>query len=138
MTRDKTARWLDLLAYRLQHRFPVTREDIFGHVAAYQGDEGESLRRKFERDKDDLRGLGIDIETVELPERAGDEPTTGYRLRAATSWPGAGGPATGGISGPIGCSTRRWRRRPSRREPTSNRCVRRLTCFVPRKAGTRW
>ena len=81
MTPSKTARWLDLLAYLLQHRFPVTREDIFGHVAAYRDDEGESLRRKFERDKDDLRGLGIDIETVELPERAGDEPTTGYRLR---------------------------------------------------------
>jgi predicted DNA-binding transcriptional regulator YafY len=86
---NKTARWLDLLAYLLQHRFPVTREDIFSHVAEYRADlearntpaAQESLRRKFERDKDELRALGIDLETVELPGAAGDEPATGYRLR---------------------------------------------------------
>jgi len=88
----KTARWLDLIAYLLQHRFPVTREDIYDHVADYraaleaatrEGDRAaaESLRRKFERDKDELRDLGIEIETVQLPSQAGDEPATGYRLR---------------------------------------------------------
>ena len=91
MSTTKTARWLDLLAYLLQHRFPVTREEIYLHVQAYrddyQGAEGsepgnaESLRRKFERDKDDLRELGVEIETVTLPDQAGDEPATGYRLR---------------------------------------------------------
>lgn len=87
---SKAARWLDLIAYLLQHRFPVTREDIYQHVADYKadsdaagGDEGalESLRRKFERDKDELRALGITIETVELPHAAGDEAAVGYRLR---------------------------------------------------------
>lgn len=89
MTRSKTARWLDLLAYLLQHRFPVTREEIYNHVEAYRADLDEesspgaleSLRRKFERDKDELRALGVEIETVSLPDQAGDEPTTGYRLR---------------------------------------------------------
>ncbi len=83
----KAARWLDLLAYLLEHRFPVTREQVFEHVADYRAavdaDERtrESVRRKFERDKDELRALGIEIETVPLPDAAGDEPQTGYRLR---------------------------------------------------------
>ena len=89
-TRDKAARWLDLLAYLLQHRFPVTREDIYAHVAAYRdeadaamdGRAWESLRRKFERDKDELRALGITIETVNPDQHACHEANTGYRLPA--------------------------------------------------------
>jgi predicted DNA-binding transcriptional regulator YafY len=87
MRPPKAARWLDLLAYLLQHRFPVTREDVFRNVAEYrrgleEGTDPESVRRKFERDKDELRELGIAIETVALPAQAGDEPAVGYRLRA--------------------------------------------------------
>jgi predicted DNA-binding transcriptional regulator YafY len=88
MAQSKTARWLDLIAYLLLHRFPVTREEIFEHVGGYGGEAGqgeagsESLRRKFERDKDELRALGIEIETVVLPHQAGDEAAVGYRLRA--------------------------------------------------------
>ncbi|HKP30176.1 MAG TPA: WYL domain-containing protein [Gemmatimonadales bacterium] len=81
MPDNKTARWLDLLAYLLQYRFPVTRERIFASVRGYEG-EFESARRKFERDKDELRDIGIDIETVPV-EAAGDQPATGYRLKAA-------------------------------------------------------
>ena len=91
---SKTTRWLDLIAFLLQHRFPVTREQIFEDVEGYRavspavpdtGEEAgvrerESARRKFERDKDELRALGIKIETVEPPDA--DEPTLGYRLRA--------------------------------------------------------
>ena len=80
MTQAKTARWLDLIAFLLRHRFPVTRERVFQQVRDYQGD-AESARRKFERDKDELRKLGIHIESVPLPDTAGDEPSTGYRLR---------------------------------------------------------
>jgi len=81
VTTPKVARWLDLLAYLLQHRYPVTREQIYEHVAGFRtdyetaGDDEralESLRRKFERDKDELRDLGIAIETVN---------DDGYRLR---------------------------------------------------------
>jgi predicted DNA-binding transcriptional regulator YafY len=91
MTRsNKTARWLDLLAYLLQHRFPVTREELYSAVAAYRDEADaardekamESLRRKFERDKDELRALGITIENVSLGQHAGDEAGTGYRLPA--------------------------------------------------------
>lgn len=90
MTTAKTARWLDLIAYLLGHRFPVTREDIYRHVSGYQGRSRdaaagkESARRKFERDKDELRALGIEIETVELPGSAGDEPQQGYRLKPSS------------------------------------------------------
>lgn len=81
MSAAKTARWLNLIAFLLQHRFPVTREAIFGHVVGYGG-AGETARRKFERDKDDLRSLGIEIETVSLAAHAGGDPGAAYRLRA--------------------------------------------------------
>ncbi|MGH8622489.1 MAG: hypothetical protein ACRET3_10150, partial [Burkholderiales bacterium] len=83
---SKTARWLDLIAYLLQHRFPVTREQIFSHVAGYRSDvergaDPASVRQSFERDKRELRAAGIEIETVDVPDAAGDEPAKGYRLR---------------------------------------------------------
>jgi predicted DNA-binding transcriptional regulator YafY len=94
MSSTKTSRWLDLIAFLLSHRFPVTREDIFTNVNGYldeppppdrgrgQGERvDESARKKFERDKDELRSLGIDIETLPIPDAAGDEPASGYRLR---------------------------------------------------------
>jgi proteasome accessory factor B len=88
MPQPKAARWLDLLAFLLQHRFPVTREEIYRAVADYRdalaGADAagrEAVRRKFERDKDELRALGIDIETLDLAQAEGDESDKGYRLR---------------------------------------------------------
>jgi proteasome accessory factor B len=86
----KTTRWLDLIAFLLSHRFPVTREQIYESVSGYKDDwenadddkARESLRRKFERDKDELRELGVNIEVLELANRAGDEAAAGYRLKA--------------------------------------------------------
>jgi predicted DNA-binding transcriptional regulator YafY len=85
---SKTARWLDLIAYLLQHRYPVTREQVFESVTGYLDEDArdeatahESARRKFERDKDELRSLGINIETVKLPQAAGDEAGKGYLLK---------------------------------------------------------
>ncbi len=82
MMTTKTARWLDLLAYLLQHRFAVTREQVFAQVRGYDGG-GESARRKFERDKDELKKLGVEIESVAIANHAGNEPATGYRLAVA-------------------------------------------------------
>ena len=92
MSTAKTARWLDLIAFLLDHRFPVTREQVFSRVAGYlptssAGTEptrtqAESARRMFERDKDDLRELGIEIETLEIKGGGHDEAAQGYRLRA--------------------------------------------------------
>jgi proteasome accessory factor B len=77
---DKTSRWLDLVAFLLSHRFAVTRAQIFRQVGGYEGAE-ETARRKFERDKDELRALGVEIETVEIPGASSDEAGTGYRLK---------------------------------------------------------
>ncbi len=88
MPQVKTARWLDLVAYLLQYRHPVTREQIFERVSGYLDEDRadddtarESARRKFERDKDELRKLGIDIRTVDMPAAQGDESGQGYVLR---------------------------------------------------------
>ena len=66
---SKTERWLNLLAFLLDRHFPVTREEILSKVEDYRGDwlkgtdtARESVRRKFERDKRELRELGIVIE----------------------------------------------------------------------------
>jgi predicted DNA-binding transcriptional regulator YafY len=67
----KTERWLNLLAFLLDHRCPVTREEILSQVEDYKSawvgaDERtkESVRRKFERDKSELKSLGIAIEPL--------------------------------------------------------------------------
>jgi len=85
MTGSKVSRWLDLLAYLLHHRYPVTRDQIFESVSGYRAERAserakESARRKFIRDKEELDRLGIKIDTVKLASAAGDEPTDAYRL----------------------------------------------------------
>ena len=85
MTGSKVSRWLELLAYLLHHRYPVTREQIFESVSGDRegGDSErarESTRRKFIRDKEELARLGIKIDTVKLASAAGDEPTDAYQL----------------------------------------------------------
>ncbi len=84
----KLQRWLDLVAYLAARRFPVATEDLWAGVPAYaDGVDGDAkakarVRRMFERDKADLRELGIPIETV--PFRVGDEEESfGYRLDRA-------------------------------------------------------
>ncbi|HET9947748.1 MAG TPA: WYL domain-containing protein [Longimicrobiales bacterium] len=81
----KLQRWLDLIAYLAGRRFPVRVDEIWEHVPAYQpgleGDETQkqTVRRMFERDKDELRELGIPIETVKFTIDPSD-PEKGYRL----------------------------------------------------------
>ena len=84
----KTQRWLDLLAFLVSRRLPVTVDELMQRVPAYaekwrDGDETAraSVRRMFERDKDELRSLGIPIETVSDESRgAMSDDTSGYRL----------------------------------------------------------
>ncbi len=83
---SKLQRWLDLVAYLAGRRFPVSAEQLWGAIPAYaQGLEGgskdpESVRRMFERDKDELRSMGIPIETVTFHIDQGTEESHGYRL----------------------------------------------------------
>ena len=84
---SKTQRWLDLIAFLVGRRVPVEVEQIMEAVPAYadkyvEGDEKarETVRRMFERDKDELRDLGIPIETVPLSLYYGAEAVRAYRL----------------------------------------------------------
>ncbi|MGD2067158.1 MAG: WYL domain-containing protein [Gemmatimonadota bacterium] len=86
----KTQRWLDLIAFLAGRRMPVAVEEILEAVPPYaegwvEGDERgrASVRRKFERDKDELRSLGIPIETVDYSINFGTEQVQGYRLRSS-------------------------------------------------------
>jgi proteasome accessory factor B len=56
----------------------LTKSEIFESVAGYSGSQ-ESMDRMFERDKDDLRTLGITIEVGSLDAFFEDE--LGYRIR---------------------------------------------------------
>lgn len=75
----KLQRWLDLLAALLRRRYAATFEDLIEEVPAYQAGrngKSETLRRMFERDKDELRASGIPIQTVTTSEGE----TVGYQL----------------------------------------------------------
>lgn len=83
--RNKLIRWIDLLAALLGHRLPATFEQLARDVPGYlvdgsvaAGAPSETLKRMFERDKVELRELGVPIETV--GEEGSDE--SAYRLRA--------------------------------------------------------
>jgi proteasome accessory factor B len=75
----KLHRWIDLLAALLARSSAVTFRELAHDVPAYSGsDKSEAaLMRMFERDKDELRALGIPIESVPLD--AGE--TSAYRLQ---------------------------------------------------------
>lgn len=59
----KLQRWIDLMAALLARRFGMTFDEIRDAVPGYAGDKAESVRRTFERDKDELRAMGVPIET---------------------------------------------------------------------------
>ena len=84
---SKTQRWLDLIAFLIGHRYPVSVDQIMKAVPSYTADyesgdttREQSVRRKFERDKDELKEMGIPIETVDYSINYGSETKTGYRI----------------------------------------------------------
>ena len=64
----------------------LTKTEILSTVQGYRqryrtGGDNASLERQFERDKDDIRELGVPLETVELARRsAGNNQTLRYRI----------------------------------------------------------
>lgn len=68
---------MDVVAVLLSRHYGVTFEELRAEVPGYFAGAPESVRRAFERDKDELRALGVAIETV---GSAGDADTR-YRLR---------------------------------------------------------
>lgn len=66
------------IALLASHRF-LTKSEIFRTVDGYEG-SAETKERMFERDKDDLRTLGITIDVGNFDPLFNDE--TGYRIRS--------------------------------------------------------
>ncbi|AXH36045.1 WYL domain-containing protein [Humibacter sp. BT305] len=71
----------------------LTKTEILSTVQGYRqrydstGDN-TSLERQFERDKDDIRDLGVPLETIESPNDPGNNQTLRYRIpRAAYDLP---------------------------------------------------
>jgi predicted DNA-binding transcriptional regulator YafY len=82
----KLQRWLDLIAYLVGRRQPVSVDEVLENVPAYVSpldtDDAKALdatRKMFERDKSQLRAFGIPIETVSFTIDA-TEAQEGYRL----------------------------------------------------------
>jgi proteasome accessory factor B len=82
----KLQRWLDLIAYLVGRRQPVSVDEVLENVPAYtsplETDNAKALdatRKMFERDKSELREFGIPIETVSFTIDA-TEAQEGYRL----------------------------------------------------------
>jgi proteasome accessory factor B len=73
----KTQRWIDLLAALLGRHAAISFEEIQRDVPAYQAGARDSVKRMFERDKRELRALGIPLES----ESAGADAEYRYRIR---------------------------------------------------------
>ncbi|MEU4549012.1 helix-turn-helix transcriptional regulator [Nonomuraea dietziae] len=77
MSRRKTERLLNLVICLLATRRPLSAEQIRQAVPGYDRDGDEAFQRMFERDKNELREIGIPIEVHRDPWE--DEP--GYRIQ---------------------------------------------------------
>ncbi|MGE5226790.1 MAG: helix-turn-helix transcriptional regulator [Planctomycetaceae bacterium] len=70
-------RLLNLVTLLLETPTPLTFEEIRGKLDAYRGDNVESAKRKFERDKDVLREYGVPLVMVDTDVWAVEQ---GYRI----------------------------------------------------------
>lgn len=72
---------MNLVMTLLSTRRPLTRHELRRTVEQYRlAPSDDAFERMFERDKDELRELGIPLQTVEADPFFGDE--VGYRIRA--------------------------------------------------------
>ena len=77
-TRRKTERLLNLLIMLLVQRHYVSKERI--RAILYADASDDAFEKMFERDKEELRSLGVPIEVGQMDAYFDDEP--GYRVRA--------------------------------------------------------
>lgn len=78
MSSAKTERLVNLTMALLATPRYLQKSEIFRKVAGYTGSQ-ETKERMFERDKDDLRSMGIEIEVASHDPLFEDEP--GYRIK---------------------------------------------------------
>lgn len=75
---DKLERLLNLMAALLETPRPLSAQELRERIPGYDLDHDESFRRGFERDKEDLREMGIPLRVEPIP--ASDPPLDGYRI----------------------------------------------------------
>src|SRR5512132_3582602 len=68
----KVERLVNLIALLLDTRRPLTLDQVAELVPGYDA-SGESLRRMFERDKEELRGLGVPVERAPIDAWGSEE-----------------------------------------------------------------
>ncbi len=81
MSAQKTERLINLTLALLATKRYLIKSEIFKTVAGYSGSP-ETMERMFERDKDELRSLGIAIEVKGIDPLFEDEQ--GYLIRSET------------------------------------------------------
>jgi predicted DNA-binding transcriptional regulator YafY len=69
MSQAKTERLLELVGLLLKHRSPVGKEEIRKAIPDYTALKGPSFDRTFERDKSELRSLGIPVKAYSIEDR---------------------------------------------------------------------
>src|SRR5688500_13679562 len=60
----KFQRWVDLISCLLAHHAPITFDRIERDVPGYAGKSRATQKRMFERDKRELKALGVPIESI--------------------------------------------------------------------------
>ena len=79
---DRTERLLNLLFALMSSARPVPKHALREAIDAYrESPSDEAFERMFERDKDELRGMGVPVETVEGADGVGG--IEGYRVAAS-------------------------------------------------------
>ncbi len=74
----KLDRLLNLVAALIETTVPMTAEEIREKVPGYSTDSDDAFHRAFERDKDDLRELGVPVETVVVGHH--EQPKSAYTI----------------------------------------------------------
>ena len=74
----KIERLLNLISALLSTERPLSRHEIRDRIPGAYAESDESFRRTFERDKDELRELGLPISLERIPGT--DPPLEGYRI----------------------------------------------------------
>lgn len=80
MSAEKTERLINLTLGLLSSKRFLTKSEIFRNVAGYSG-APETMERMFERDKDELRSMGIEIEVGQIDPLFEDE--VGYLIKSS-------------------------------------------------------
>jgi len=78
---EKTERLINLTLGLLSSKRFLTKNEIFKNIAGYSGSP-ETMERMFERDKDELRSMGIEIEVGQLDPLFEDE--LGYLIKSSS------------------------------------------------------